>query len=331
MSSNFRAIVAEKDAEGQTSVSIKDINEQELPEEKVLIEVEYSTLNYKDGLALTNTAPICQKFPMVCGIDLAGTVQQSSDNRFKQGDAVLVNGYGLSERHWGGFSQKQRVNPEFLVKIPEAFNAKEAMAIGTAGYTAMLAVNAIRDHGITNGDGSILVTGAAGGVGSVSIMLLSKLGFDVTACMGRPELDSYLVSLGAKSIITRDSLARKSKPLEKEEWIAVIDSVGSNTLATSLAQMGYGGLVTACGLAGGADLPSTVIPFLLRGVTLKGVDSVMAPMDKRQRAWNDLAALLDKDSLTSVTTVEPLEKAISLGKSIIAGQIKGRVVIDVNS
>ncbi len=331
MSSKFRAIVAEKNAEGKTSVAVKNITEQELPDEKVLIEVEYSTLNYKDGLALTGTAPICQKFPMVCGIDLAGTVQDSSDDRFKEGDAVLVNGYGLSERHWGGYSQKQKVDPEFLVKIPKVFNTKEAMAIGTAGYTAMLAVNAIRDHGITNGDGAVLVTGAAGGVGSVSVMLLSKLGFDVTASTGRPELDSYLLGLGAKSIITRDSLAKKSKPLEKEEWAAVIDSVGSNTLATSLAQMGYGGLVAACGLAGGADLPTTVIPFLLRGVSLKGIDSVMAPMEKRQRAWNDLAELLDKDSLASVTTVEPLDRVISLGKSIIAGQVKGRVVVDVNS
>ena len=210
MSSKFRAIVAEKNAEGKTSVAVKNITEQELPDEKVLIEVEYSTLNYKDGLALTGTAPICQKFPMVCGIDLAGTVQDSSDDRFKEGDAVLVNGYGLSERHWGGYSQKQKVDPEFLVKIPKVFNTKEAMAIGTAGYTAMLAVNAIRDHGITNGDGAVLVTGAAGGVGSVSVMLLSKLGFDVTASTGRPELDSYLLGLGAKSIITRDSLAKRA-------------------------------------------------------------------------------------------------------------------------
>ena len=331
MSQEFKALIAEKDSEGKLSVSIKQINESDLPEEKVLVNVEYSTLNYKDGLALTGSAPICQKFPMVCGIDLAGTVESSEDNRFKSGDSVLVNGYGLSERHWGGYSQKQKINPDFLIKIPAAFDAKDAMAIGTAGYTAMLAVNAIRDHQVKPGDGPVLVTGAAGGVGSVAVMLLSKLGFKVAASTGRPELESYLKKLGAQQIVGRDSLARKSKPLEKEEWAAVIDSVGSSTLATSLAQCQYGGIVAACGLAAGADLPTTVIPFLLRNVLLQGIDSVMAPMEIRQRAWNDLGGLLDKSSLESVTSVEPMGNVQELGASILKGQVKGRVVIDVNA
>ena len=331
MSEAFKAVMAEKDTDGQLSVSIKEITENELPDEKVLVSVEYSTLNYKDGLALTGSAPICQKFPMVCGIDLAGKVQNSEDERFQAGDSVLVNGYGLSERHWGGYSQKQRVNPDFLVKIPSVFNSQEAMAIGTAGYTAMLAVNALKDHGIEPGNGKVLVTGAAGGVGSVAILLLSKLGYSVAASTGRPELESYLKHLGAEVIVERDSLARKSKPLEKEEWSAVIDSVGSSTLATALSQIQYGGIVAACGLAAGADLPTTVIPFLLRNVALQGIDSVMAPMDARERAWSDLGNLLDKSSLESVTSVEPLENVLALGSSILRGQVKGRIVIDVNS
>lgn len=331
MSSEFRALVADKDEDGKISIEIKNISEQDLPDEKVLVKVEYSTLNYKDGMAVTGAAPICQKFPMVCGIDLAGKVLKSEDVRFKEGDRVLVNGFGLSERHWGGFSQIQAVNPDFLVPIPASFDSKEAMAIGTAGYTAMLAVNAIRDHGLTPDTGTVLVTGAAGGVGSVSVMLLSRLGFDVAASTGRPELKDYLIGLGAKSVVQRDSLARKSKPLEKEEWAAVIDSVGSSTLATSLAQTKYDGIVAACGLAAGADLPSTVIPFLLRNITLKGIDSVMAAMDKRLRAWTDLGKLLEKGSLDAVTTIQSLDNVPTLGKAILEGLIKGRVVIDVNS
>ncbi|MEQ8493616.1 MAG: MDR family oxidoreductase, partial [Gammaproteobacteria bacterium] len=268
MSDTFNAIVAEKSGDGSFSAGLKKLSLADLPDEPVLVDVEYSTVNYKDGLAVTNTAPICQKFPMVCGIDLAGTVAESTTEAWQLGDKVLVNGYGLSERHWGAYSQKQRVNPDYLLRIPAAFTTEEAMAIGTAGYTAMLAVNAIRDHGTRPEDGPILVTGSAGGVGSVAILLLARLGYEVTASTGRPETAEYLKSLGASNVIARDDLARKSKPLEAEQWAGTVDSVGSTTLATALAQTRYNGVVAACGLAGGADLPGTVIPFLLRNVRL---------------------------------------------------------------
>lgn len=331
MSSTFNAVVADKSADGAFSATIRQLEIADLPDEPVLVDVEYSTLNYKDGLAVTNTAPICQKFPMVCGIDLAGTVTESAAEDWRAGDKVLINGYGLSERHWGAYTQKQRVNPEFLVRIPAAFSSEQAMAIGTAGYTAMLCVNAIRDHGTRPEDGPVLVTGSAGGVGSVSILLLSKLGYEVAASTGRPETEGYLKSLGASQIVARDELARKSKPLERENWAAVVDSVGSTTLATALAQTRYNGIVAACGLAGGADLPGTVIPFLLRNVALQGIDSVMAPMSARVRAWNDLAELLDPARLTDVYQVEPLSRVPDLAAAILRGEIRGRVVIDVNA
>ncbi|MEX2479366.1 MAG: MDR family oxidoreductase [Gammaproteobacteria bacterium] len=331
MSTSFKAIVARKNAEGEFSAALETLDMADLPDEPVLVDIEYSTVNYKDGLAVTNAAPICQKFPMVCGIDLAGTVAESNVVEWQVGDKVLVNGYGLSERHWGAYSQKQRVNPDYLVRIPAAFTTEEAMAIGTAGYTAMLAVNAIRDHGTKPEDGPVLVTGSAGGVGSVSILLLARLGYEVVASTGRPETESYLRSLGASRIIAREELAKKAKPLEAELWAATVDSVGSTTLATALAQTRYRGVVAACGLAGGPDLPGTVIPFLLRNVRLQGIDSVMAPMADRQRAWHDLAQLLDPQRLKDVYQVEPLGRVPELAAAILRGEIKGRVVIDVNA
>ncbi len=329
--STFKALLATQDDNGNTSAEITDLTEGDLPNEDVLVDVEYSTVNYKDGLAVTNTLPIIAKYPMVCGIDLAGTVSASDSDAWKAGDKVLVNGYGLSERHWGAYTQKQRVNPDFLVRVPDALTTEECMAIGTAGYTSMLAVNVIRDHGVTPDDGPILVTGSAGGVGSVAILLLDKLGYEVVASTGRPETADYLKSLGASNIVARDDLARKSKPLEKENYAGCVDSVGSSTLATTLAQMKYNGIVAACGLAGGPDLPGTVMPFLLRNVCLQGVDSVMAPMAARERAWSDLAELLDLSKLKDVYEVKPLSDVPELAASILKGQIKGRVVIDVNS
>lgn len=326
----FNAIVASKDGEGRFSAGLRQLTLEDLPDEAVLVDVDYSTVNYKDGLAVTNTIPICARFPMVCGIDLAGTVAESRSPAWKKGDRVLVNGYGLAERHWGGYSQKQRVNADFLVRIPRAFTSKDAMIFGTAGYTSMLAVNAIRDHGVKPGDGPVLVTGGAGGVGSIAIMLLAKLGYEVVASTGRPETAAYLKSLGASDTVARADLARACKPLEKETWAACVDSVGSTTLATVLAQLRYNGIVAACGLAGGLDLPGTVMPFLLRNVDLQGVDSVMAPMALRQRAWDDLAKLIDPAALADVHTVEPLARVPELCAAILHGSIRGRVVIDVN-
>ena len=330
MSTAINAILASKDAEGKFSAHLTTLELSQLPDEDVLIDIDFSTVNYKDGLAVTNTIPICQKLPMVCGIDLAGTVVESRSAKWVAGDRVLVNGYGLSERHWGAYAQQQRVNPDFLVRIPTAFSSELAMALGTAGYTSMLAVNAIRDHGTTPADGPVLVTGGAGGVGGVAIMLLAKLGYEVIASTGRPETADYLKRLGAKDTIARTDLARAAKPLEKETWAACVDSIGSTTLATVLAQLRYNGVVAACGLAGGADLPSTVMPFLLRNARLQGIDSVMAPMAARQRAWNDLAELIDPTQLKSMYTVEPLGRVPALCAAILRGEIRGRVVIDVN-
>jgi putative YhdH/YhfP family quinone oxidoreductase len=329
MASTLRAIVARKDANGNFSAGLENLSAADLPDEPVLIDVEYSTVNYKDGLAVTNTAPVCQKFPMVCGIDLAGTVVESKVPAWKPGDRVLVNGYGLSERHWGAYAEQQRVNPDFLLRIPAPFTSEDAMAIGTAGYTAMLCVNAIQDHGVEPGDGPVLVTGSAGGVGSVAIMLLAALGYEVVASTGRPETAAYLRGLGANSVIERAELARPARPLDRETYAATVDSVGSTTLASALSRTRYAGIVTACGLAGGADLPASVMPFILRNVTLQGIDSVMAPMAKRERAWRDLARLLDPARLKDVYAVEPLARVPELARAILRGEIRGRVVIDV--
>ncbi len=330
MSNEFRAIVAEAQ-DGKTTGILKTLTAADLPDEDVLIDVAYSTVNYKDGLAVTGASPICRRTPLVCGIDLSGVVRESRDPAWKAGDRVLVNGYGLSENHHGGYSQQQRVKGSFLVRVPEAFSLQQAMALGTAGYTAMLCVNAIRDHGITPADGTVVVSGAGGGVGSVAIMLLAKLGYTVAAVTGRPELGDYLKSIGASEIVPREDLARDGKPIEKERWAAGVDNVGANTLATMLAQTQYEGLVAACGLAGGVGLPTTVMPFILRGVTLRGIDSVQAAMPRRLRAWADLAELIDASALAAATQVKPLAEVPALAKAILAGQVQGRVVIDVNA
>lgn len=331
MTSPFNALIIDKN-EKKVSASIKQISLADLPDEEVLVDVAYSTVNYKDGLATTGTLPICRKFPMVGGIDLSGTVVESKNPAFKAGDRVLVNGFGLSENYWGGYAQKQKLKAEWLVRVPEAFSLEEVMAIGTAGYTAMLCVLALQDWGVKPDDGPIVVTGAAGGVGTVAIMLLAKLGYNVTASTGRvEEARPLLEALGATDIIARDQLARDPGPLEAETWAGAVDSVGDNTLASVLAQTRYEGMVTACGLAGSINLPATVMPFILRGVTLRGIDSVMAPIERRQRAWDSLAELVDRDLLRQIYSVEPLSKVPSLAEDILAGKIKGRIVIDVNA
>ncbi len=331
MSDDIRAIVADKNAQGKVEVGLQTLTLAELPDEDVLVDVAYSTVNYKDGLAITATLPICRKFPMVCGIDLSGTVIESSHAKWSPGDRVLANGYALSEDYWGGYAEKQRVNGDFLVRVPEEFNLEQVMALGTAGYTAMLCVHAVVDHGTQPEDGPVLVTGAAGGVGSVAVMALAKLGYEVAAATGRPETEEYLRGLGASKIVARGDLARESKPLEKELWAAVIDCVGDTTLATAIAQTKHEGIVAPCGLAGGFALPGSVMPLILRGVTVRGVESIMTSMARRERAWTSLAELIDQDKLASVFTTVPLAKVPAIAAEILGGTIRGRVVVDVNA
>ena len=325
----FHALLIEDAGDRKTKSSIQQITVDDLPPNDVLIKVAYSTLNYKDGLAITGKGRICRRLPMVGGIDLAGTVVSSKDSKFQPGQKVLVNGFGLSETEWGGYSQYAKMKPEWLVPVPSKFTLQEAMGIGTAGYTSMLCVNAIRNHGIQPKDGPILVTGASGGVGSVAVHLLHKLGYDVEVSTGRSTSHDYLKSLGATSVLDRQDLDRDCKPLEKEVWAGAIDTVGSKTLATVLAQTKYGGVVAACGLVGGMDLPTSVAPFILRGVTLKGIDSAMAPMTQREQAWADLAELLDPKVLSEIYRVEPFSQLPALADKIVQGKIQGRVVIDV--
>jgi len=335
MTDCFNAFVINKNddesSKRKTIGAIASLSLTDLPDEKVLVAVEYSSLNYKDGLVVTGKGRVCRSLPMVAGIDLAGTVVESTDARYQAGDKVLVNGYGLSESHWGGYSQMQRVNPDFLVKLDTRFSSEQAMAIGTAGYTAMLCVMAIQDHGVKPEDGAVLVTGAAGGVGSMAVMLLAKLGYSVTASTGRVEsTQDFLTSLGASDVIDRAVFDVESKPLAAEQWMAVVDSVGAQPLASVLAQVKYEGIVAACGLAAGMGLPTTVAPFILRGVTLRGIDSVMASQLRRARAWAAMAELVDTELLASLYEVRPMSELPALGEKILAGQVKGRVVIDVN-
>jgi len=325
----IRAIVA-RDNDGRVTGQLEELSLDQLPDEDVLVAIDYSTLNYKDGLAVSGKGKICRSLPMVCGIDLAGTVLESRSGDFKPGARVLVNGYGLSEKYWGGYAQQQRLKPEWLVPVPAGLSNEQAMAIGTAGYTAMLCVQAIQDAGVKPDAGPVVVTGASGGVGSVAVMLLAQLGYAVTAVTGKPDGAEFTRSLGATAVLSRDELARQSKPLEKETWAGAVDTVGSSTLATVLAQTRYEGVVTACGLAGGFDLPTTVMPFILRGVTLRGVDSVMASQQRRRRAWAGLGELVDAAVLSTIYRVEPLSRVPELANDIVAGNIKGRVVIDVN-
>ena len=330
MSDKFNAIVINKDDDGY-GAALSQVAIDDFPEGDVIIDVDYSTVNFKDGLALTGASPIARSFPMVGGIDLAGTVASSDSDKFKAGDKVLINGYGLSESRWGGYAQKVRVTSDLIVALPDAFTTKQAMAIGTAGYTAMLCVLALEDGGVTPDSGPVLVTGAAGGVGSVAIALLAKLGYEVIASTGRASEADYLKGLGASDIIDRETLSGEGRPLGRETWAGAVDSVGSKTLANVLAQIKYGGTVAACGLAQGMDLPSTVMPFILRGVTLAGVDSVMAPMAKRERAWARLATDLDVAKLDAMTDEVPMSEVIDRAPAILAGQIRGRLVVDVNA
>jgi putative YhdH/YhfP family quinone oxidoreductase len=329
MSDTFRALVIE-DQDGKQQAVFKDLTVGDLPDEDVLVEISYSTLNYKDGLAVSGKG-IARRLPMVGGIDLAGTVLESKSADFKPGDKVIVNGYGLSELHWGGYSQKQKLKSEWLIKLPDAFSMQEAMAIGTAGYTSMLCVLALEKAGVTADKGEVLVTGAAGGVGSVAIALLVKLGYQVVASSGREETHAYLKKLGAREVISREETMGKGRPFDKERWAGAVDCVGSKILAAVIAQTNYGGAVAACGLAGGNDLPTSVLPFILRGVSLLGVDSVMAPRDKRIEAWSRLATDLDKSLFADMIRVEPMSNLPALANDIIKGQIQGRVVIDVNA
>jgi acrylyl-CoA reductase (NADPH) len=326
----YQALHIEKDDVGYRC-TLKTLDDSALPEGDVTVQVDYSTLNYKGGLAITGKSPVVRKFPLTPGIDLAGTVTDSQHPLFKMGDKVVLNGWGVGESHSGGLAQKARLKGDWLVKLPAAFTPRQAMAIGTAGYTAMLCVMALEKHGVTPDKGDILVTGAGGGVGSVAIALLAKLGYRVVASTGRlPEAD-YLRQLGAADVIDRAELSAPGKPLAKERWAGVVDTVGSHTLANACASTKYGGTVAACGLAQGMDFPSSVAPFILRGVTLAGIDSVMAPHAVREAAWARLAQDLDTVQLERMTREVGLADAIGLGAEILAGQVRGRVVVNVNA
>lgn len=325
----FRAILIDKDDTGYRA-SLQTLDEAQLPAGDVRVRVSHSTLNYKDALAITGKGPVVRQFPMVPGIDLAGVVEESRHPDFKAGDAVLLNGWGVGEGHWGGLAEQARLNGDWLIPQPAGFSAAEAMALGTAGYTAMLAVLALERHGVTPERGEVLVTGANGGVGSVAIALLAKLGYRVAASTGRPEEAEYLRSLGAAEIVERASLSEPGRPLGRERWAGAIDSVGSHTLANVCASTRYGGCVAACGLAQGMDFPATVAPFILRGVTLAGIDSVMRPRADRLEAWSRLARDLDKRLLAPITRTIGLEEVIPTAGELLAGKVRGRVVVDVN-
>lgn len=323
----FKALLLNK--ADSFSAAVQAVDSVNLPAGDVTVAVEYSTLNYKDGLAITNKGPVVRNWPMVAGIDGAGTVLESAHPNWKPGDSFIHNGWGVGETHWGCLAEKARLKGDWLVKLPAAFTTRQAMCIGTAGYTAMLCVMALEDHGVQPGDGEVLVTGATGGVGSVAVALLAKLGYKVVAATGKLSEEGYLKSLGATSIMDRAELSQPGKPFQKERWAGVVDAVGSNTLANALAQTRYGGTVAACGLAQGMDLPTTVMPFILRGVTLVGVDSVMAPIALRQRAWSRLAQDLNPAVLESMIEEVPLEAAIDKAHALMDGKVRGRVVVRI--
>ena len=326
----FKALVVEKNEEGKTSATVQDMSIDQLPEGEVTVAVEYSTVNYKDGLCIGTGGGLVRNYPHIPGIDFAGVVEKSSDDRYKAGDKVVLTGWRVGEAHWGGYSQMARVKADWLVPLPDGIDARQAMAVGTAGFTAMLAVMALEDHGIK--DGPVLVTGAAGGVGSVATAILANLGHEVAAVTGRPETSDYLKSLGAKQIVAREEINETTKrPLEAEAWGGCVDAVGGDMLARVLGQMKYGASVSAVGLAGGAGLPTTVIPFLLRGVNLLGIDSVMQPYDNRMRAWQRIAKDLPMEKLEAMVQPATLSDLPQLGRDILKGQVKGRVVVDVNA
>ena len=325
----FKGILVSKDDAGYQA-RLQDIDDAVLPAGDVTVRVAWSTLNYKDGLAITGKSPVVRRFPMVPGIDFAGTVVESTHPAWKTGDQVVLNGWGVGETHCGGLAEMARVRGEWLVALPSSFTPRQAMAIGTAGYTAMLCVLALEKHGIKPADGEILVTGANGGVGSVAIALLAKLGYQVVASTGRLAEAEHLQALGATTVIDRNELSAPGKPIGKERWAGVIDTVGSHTLANACATTRYRGAVAACGLAGGMDFPATVAPFILRGVTLYGIDSVMAPLAVRQEAWLRLARDIDPGKLESMTREIGLAEALTVAGELLAGKVRGRVVVDVN-
>ncbi len=324
----MKAIVIEK-TEGGSKAALTDFDEAKLMDGDVTVRVEYSTINYKDGLAITGKAPVVRRWPMIAGVDLAGTVESSANPQWKAGDKVILNGWGLGETHLGAYAEKVRVKGEWLVRLPDGLSACDAMAIGTAGYTAMLCVLALERHGVKPAQGPAIVTGAAGGVGSVAVALLSKLGYHVIASTGRTSEADYLKSLGAAEILDRAELSAPAKPLGKERWGAGIDSVGSATLANVISMTKYGGAIAACGLAQGMDLPSSVAPFILRGVSLLGIESVMCPIEWRRQAWKRLADDLDRKKLAAMTTEIGLGKVIETAPSILAGKVRGRIVVRI--
>lgn len=325
----FKGILIEKDESGYRA-SVQTLDEAQLPEGNVTVRVSHSTINYKDGLAMTGKGPVVRKFPMVPGIDLVGMVEDSTHPDYRSGDAVVLNGWGVGEGHWGGLAQKARLNGDWLVPLPAAFTPLQAMAIGTAGYTAMLCVLALERHGIKPQDGEILVTGAAGGVGSVAVAVLAKLGYTVVAATGRPQDADYLKALGAVEVVDRALFSSPGKPLGRERWAGAVDVAGSHVLANVCATTKYRGVVTACGLAAGMDFPATVAPFILRGVTLVGIDSVMCPRADRLLAWQRLATDLDVAKLGHISREVGLAEAIPLADRLLKGEVRGRVVVDVN-
>lgn len=328
----FNALVVEKNVEGKTAAAVQQIGLDQLPAGDVTVAVDFSTVNYKDGLCIGPGGGLVRNYPHVPGIDFAGTVEASDDDRYAPGDKVVLTGWRVGEAHWGGYSQKARVKADWLVPLPDGITTRQAMAVGTAGFTAMLAVMALEDHGLTPEKGEVLVTGAAGGVGSVATAILANLGYEVAGVTGRPETADYLSSLGASRIVAREELNETVKrPLEAETWAGCVDAVGGDMLARVLGQMKYGGSVSAVGLAGGAGLPATVIPFLLRGVNLLGIDSVMQPYDNRLKAWGRIARDLPMDKLEAMVQPATLSDLPELGRDILKGQVKGRVVVDVNA
>ncbi|MBV8823461.1 MAG: oxidoreductase [Hyphomicrobiales bacterium] len=324
----FKAIRIEKAEKGQ-SVALVDFDEKDLMDGDVTVNVAWSTVNYKDGLALTGKAPVVRRFPMIPGIDLAGTVEASSNPAWRPGDQIILNGFGLGETHLGGYAEKARVKGDWLVALPSSMSGRDAMAIGTAGYTAMLAILALEHHGVTPDHGPVVVTGAAGGLGSVAVAVLAKLGYRVIASTGRPQEAGYLRDLGASDIIERAELSGTPRPLGRERWAGGIDTVGSTTLANVLSMTSYGGAVAACGLAGGMDLPTSVAPFILRGVCLLGIDSVMCSLERRRTAWNRLASDLDRGKLAAMTSEVGLGQVQDLGSAILEGRVRGRIVVKI--
>jgi acrylyl-CoA reductase (NADPH) len=330
MSDTFKSLMLTQDDTGKTIAEIRQLSNDDLPAGDVLVAVDYSSLNYKDGLAITGKGKIVRTWPMVPGIDLAGSVLESDSSDYSAGDRVVLTGWSVGEKYWGGYSQRQRVQSKWLVPLPDGLDSQRAMAIGTAGFTAMLCVLTLEEAGITPDKGTVLVTGASGGVGSVAVAILAKLGYTVASVSGRPESEQYLRQLGAAEFVSREEMNQAPRALERQRWVGAIDTVGSTLLARVLAETHYGGCVAACGLAGGADLPTTVMPFILRNVSLRGVDSVMCPVDRRKEAWGRLVRDLPVDALGEIGHTISLEELPKMAEKIIAGQVRGRVIVDVN-